>query len=348
MRSVQRANLDRSGVEELITGLPVPANITLDIQRGKMYWTTWSVHTMQSADLDGADVEDVLVNAGSWGTGIRSGNLDGTQTKTLIRGSQPVGVAVHVEPGRIYWTAMGSGKVRRASLDGSAVEDVVVRAGAPGYIALDVYAGKMYWTGWEGDTTQRANLDGTAVEDVVAGLRFPSGLALDLTLPAQEATLDLSRESRRTIQAGLVTLDTSNGHLYWTTTRGNIRRSKLDRSEVEDFLMFASARGIAVDVKGGHLYWTTRRPDGIRRSNLDGTDMRDIVVFGTNAVPRGIALDVDGGKMYWTERSTGKIRRADLSGANVEDVIAGLADPVGIALDVGGGRMYWTNGRGDG
>ena len=36
---IQRANLDGSSVEELVTGLSVPIGIALDVSGGKMYWT---------------------------------------------------------------------------------------------------------------------------------------------------------------------------------------------------------------------------------------------------------------------------------------------------------------------
>ena len=94
------------------------------------------------------------------------------------------------------------------------------------------------------------------------------------------------------------------------------------------------------------LYWTEWDTESIRRSNLDGSGVEDLVITGLDA-PGGIALDVAGGKMYWTDWDTDKIQRSNLDGSGVEDLITGLTSPYGIALDVAGGKMYWTDGIAD-
>ena len=92
------------------------------------------------------------------------------------------------------------------------------------------------------------------------------------------------------------------------------------------------------------LYWTDAGTDKIQRSNLDGSDVEDLVITGLDS-PRGIALDVAGGKMYWTDEGTDKIQRSNLDGSGVEDLVtSGLDSPFGIALDVAGDRMYWADG----
>ena len=99
------------------------------------------------------------------------------------------------------------------------------------------------------------------------------------------------------------------------------------------------------------LYWSEWDfPGGgaakIRRSNLDGSGVENLVTTGLGA-PGGIALDVAGGKMYWTDWETDKIQRANLDGSGVEDLITGLSSPYAIALDVAGGKMYWTDAVAD-
>ena len=91
------------------------------------------------------------------------------------------------------------------------------------------------------------------------------------------------------------------------------------------------------------LYWTDIGTDKIQRSNLDGSDVEDLVTTGLS-LTQGIALDVSGGKMYWTDGATDKIQRSNLDGSDVEDLVtSGLDAPAGIALDVVGGKMYWTD-----
>lgn len=165
-RKIQRANLDGSQVEDVLTGLSVPCYLALDVRAGKLYWTDRGTGKIQRANLDGSQVEDVLTG------------LDG-----------PVGLALDVAAGKLYWTHAGfwsdtgTGKIQRANLDGSHVEDLVTTGLTALYgLALDVRAGKLYWVDAGTRLIQRANLDGSLVEDVVtrdtAGLRVPEGLAL--------------------------------------------------------------------------------------------------------------------------------------------------------------------------
>ncbi len=68
---IQRANLDGSNIEDLATrtqGLETPRGIALDVEGGKMYWTdgemywtTDSTAKIQRANLDGSNIEDLVV-----------------------------------------------------------------------------------------------------------------------------------------------------------------------------------------------------------------------------------------------------------------------------------------------
>ena len=117
-----------------------------------------------------------------------------------------------------------------------------------------------------------------------------------------------------------------------------------------DFVIFAGDFGKEVSSSGSStpkMYWTdpTSDTDKIRRANLDGSNIEDLITTGLSE-PEGIALDMAGGKMYWTDPSpnTDKIRRANLDGSNVEDLVTtGLGHPEDIALNVAGGKMYWTD-----
>ena len=100
------------------------------------------------------------------------------------------------------------------------------------------------------------------------------------------------------------------------------------------------ARGV------NRMYWTEWDTESIRRSDLDGSGIENLVTSGLDA-PGGIALDVAGGKMYWTDWDKDKIQRSNLDGSDVEDLITGLTSPYAIALDVAGGKMYWTDGIAD-
>ncbi|MDE0435977.1 MAG: hypothetical protein OXH92_18410 [Bryobacterales bacterium] len=108
--------------------------------------------------------------------------------------------------GKMYWTDSGTGKIQRANLDGTRVEDLVTGLGNPVGLELDPGAGKMYWTHNLGGKIRRASLDGTGVEDVTPGaFLLPEGLALD---------------------AGA-------GKMYWIERGGVIQRANLDGTGFE-------------------------------------------------------------------------------------------------------------------
>lgn len=47
-----------------------------------------------------------------------------------------MGIALDVAAGKIYWTSLGNDSIRRANLDGSGVEDLVINLSAPAGIVL--------------------------------------------------------------------------------------------------------------------------------------------------------------------------------------------------------------------
>ena len=238
-QKIQRANLDGSQVEDVVTGLGGIDGLALDASGGKIYWTERSDKKIRRANLDGSQVEDVVTGLDQpievaldvsrdkiywvdYSRGkIQCANLDGSQVEDLISANGPHGIALDVSRGKIYWVAYG--KIQRANLDGSQVEDLVTGVNwSPSGIALDVSGGKMYWTDSRNNKIQRSNLDGSQVEDLVTGLDEPRQVALDV----------------------------SGGKLYWTEAAGGtIGRSNLDGSQVEDLVTgLGYPRGIALDI----------------------------------------------------------------------------------------------------
>ena len=257
---IQRANLDGSNVEDLVTsGLTAPWGIALDIAGGKMYWTDVFTDKIQRANLDGSNVEDLVTSgligpqdialdiAGDkmywpdWGTDkIQRANLDGSNVEDLVTSGLrgPWGIALDIAGGKMYWTDVFTDKIQRANLDGSNVEDLVTSGlRSPQCIALDIVGGKMYWTDLGTDKIQRANLDGSNVEDLItSGLSSPRGIALDI----------------------------AGGKMYWTHmdwnsateeyTNGKIQRANLNGTEVEDVI---TGLDKLADIALGILYLST-------------------------------------------------------------------------------------------
>ena len=220
----------------------------------------------------------------------------------------------------VYWADSGTGKIQRANLDGSNIQDIVTGLDDPYSIALDGTARKIYWTDYRRKKIQRANLDGSNIQDIVTRLGFPYGIALDVAA----------------------------GRVYWTDEGPDkIQRANLDGSNIQDVFIvrgLGNPKSIALDVAAGKMYWTTAWTEKIQRANLNGTNVQDLVTPRLAGLggPSDIALDVAAGKMYWMNPFNHKIQRANLNGTNIETLVSS-GRPYGIALDVAAGKMYWTN-----
>ena len=151
---IQRANLDSSGrVENVLQNLESPMDIAL--AGGNVYWTQGN-GTLRFANLSsrvqirdistGADVPRSLAIANgkvywtemtgeSSGT-INNANLNGSDVTELkaIR-SVPIGIAVDKARSKLLWTN-SRGRVQRANLDGSNVENIVDGLRRPGDMLL--------------------------------------------------------------------------------------------------------------------------------------------------------------------------------------------------------------------
>ena len=206
---IQRANLDGSNVEDIVTGLAEPAAIALDTAGEKMYWTDTYNSEIQRANLDGSNVEDIVVGLNSphgialdvaaekmywtnYGEDlIQRANLDGSNVEDIVSGLHiPMGIALDVAAEKMYWVDQGRdnrsgnmsiGKIQRANLNGSNLEDLVEGLRAPYGIALDVEGAKIYWTDSRSNKIQRANLDGSNVEDLITGINVSGGIALGIS-----------------------------------------------------------------------------------------------------------------------------------------------------------------------
>ena len=291
---IQRANLDGSQVETLVSdgwgfrGLERPHSLALDVGQGKMYWADGNASRIQRANLDGSQVE-TLVSAVDVDQNLRSPVTFGTDNspftfflgfrspfETEDNSMHPVGIALDVGRGKMYWTDENWDMVLRANLDGSQAEPLVTTGlKRPVGIALDVGQGKMYWTDRGEGTSDisRANLDGSQRETLVTSVVLPHHLALDV----------------------------GQGKMYWTDYgTDKISRANLDGSQRETLVStgLVTPTGLALDVGRGKMYWADQGNRGrskvkIQQANLNGSQVETVVSIGSGR-PFGLALDTSG------------------------------------------------------
>jgi len=234
-----------------------PERIAVDMQGGKVYWSA------------------VKNQVPFFQSNLRRANLDGSLPELLFSDIDGLGgLGVDHWGGKLYW--FESQAIRRSNLDGSSPETVVTHTffGSPTDMMIDLNNSRLYWLWNAEDTTgakmQRSFLNGSGVQDVTpSGLNIPWGTALYSGLGKIYLTDELQVPHRLVIRranlngTGLVTL-------------------------VDDGSQGQALLGIAVDTLHGKIYWTDYSGGRIRRADLDGSGVVD--VLSGLAGPGGIAV----------------------------------------------------------
>ncbi|HEV8606646.1 MAG TPA: hypothetical protein VGQ99_14825 [Tepidisphaeraceae bacterium] len=246
-KQISRANLDGSNVQPVVAaGLDTTRGIAIDPIAQKVYWTEYG----------GAVI----------GVKIATANWDGTGAHDLVTSgiAGPAGIDLDIIHGKMYWTDNALRTIKRANLDGTAVETIVSPETAdiifPWGIAVDGIAGKVYWVDSSILKISRANLDGTGVEE--------------LLLPGPNFTI--------TGPLFGIALDPLHGKMYFTNSNEKIQRANLDGSGIEDIVTTAlhTPRDLDVDPIAQKLYWVDPAfgdghggvfPATLNRANLDGS-----------------------------------------------------------------------------
>ena len=276
-RAVHRVSASVDGIDTPITfSTSIEPKVRIAAsQRPPMYWVDTDAGTLHR--LVGSKVENLLPNV---------------QNATSL--------AVDATNGKLYWTEESgkhTGKIRRASLDGSNPQLIKDLTSTPLSITIDAARGTLYLVnGW--NKIQRISLDGSAFQpNLITGVQAPKGFAMDA----------------------------AGGKVYWIEQTGKragkISRANLDGSNVQLVKALTSVPGgIAVDTTSGKLY-ITNAYGKVQRLNLSGQNYQPNLITGLKS-PMGLTIDSAAGKVYWTEQ--GSFRRADLNGENVVDVVTGL------------------------
>jgi len=194
--SVMRTSLEGGTVTTLVPagGTFTAKQMKIDEKHGKMYWADREGMRIQRANLDGSQVETLVVTG------------KGAQDR-LDAANWCVGIAVDPDAGMVYWTQKGGdnafrGSIRRARMDmpqgqtaGTRTDIEVLFDALPEPIDLDLdlTARMIYWTDRgdapRGNTVNRAPMQRPAGADprhrtdiqiLLGGLDEAIGVALDV------------------------------------------------------------------------------------------------------------------------------------------------------------------------
>lgn len=277
---------------------------------------------------------------------VMATNVENPMARVIVAdaGQGPDGIALDLERGHIYWTAMGipaddDGFLRRSNLDGSSVTTIVPAGGTytPKQLKIDHEHGKLYWSDREGMRVQRSNLDGSALETLVT-----------------TGTTATDRRDNAKWCVGIA-LDLAGGYFYWSQKGpdngmvGSLRRARLtmpqgenstNRSDIEVlFSGLPEPIDVDLDLEARRIYWTDRGDDTINRAPIEipsgstaatRTD-REILIRGVREAI-GVTLDLEHQKLYFTGGTGGRVGMASLDGTGVVDLLTGSAGLTGIAV----------------
>ncbi|CAL1168882.1 unnamed protein product [Cladocopium goreaui] len=228
LKKIQRANVDGSCVEDVVSDLPSPSALAL--QPGAKCQLLWSDlqlrRVLRRSAEPGEEEVEVLVEGLTAPTGS-SLTLDGPrilwpdlslkqicvaepggEAKALVKNLQSPN-SVAVGDGQVYWGDFGTRKIHKLSTSGGSNEVIAPYGKNSTSLVVDTARGKLYWTNFGTNAIYRANLDGRDMQPLITDLESPSALAL-----ASKA-----------------------GKLYWLERpRGKLRRASVEGSQVEDVL----------------------------------------------------------------------------------------------------------------
>ncbi|XP_078621857.1 low-density lipoprotein receptor-related protein 2-like isoform X1 [Branchiostoma floridae x Branchiostoma japonicum] len=157
---------------------------------------------------------------------------------------------------------------------------------------------------------------------------------------AEGYVLESRRHCRASTQTAQPQIIFSNGRsILSTDLHGNNMRYIMSASSTST----SNVLGIDYHYNENLLFWSDSINNKIFRSNMDGSNQREILNIGLET-PEGLAVDWIGRKLYLVESAANRIEICNLDGTMRATLVAEDIDqPRGIALDPSVGYMFWSD-----
>lgn len=244
-------------------------------------------------------------------------NLDGSELDTLNFDTdffRPESIEIDRVNQKIYWTDLidTEGVIRRANLDGSAIETVVFPDGEPRKLWLDTINQALYWSDDRMNAIRKSDLDLNNIETLPIDMEIDGALGIAIDLDNQliywsDYFLD---------EIWKANLDGSNPEEVYNERSGNIRLSE-DRQTI-----------FANDNLSGTIF----------KIDINGENREDLITGLDNVV--GLELDYNNNTIYWAENfvdegifSDACVKRANLDDLIPEAVIPNIGENVVLGIE---------------
>jgi PKD repeat protein len=209
---------------------------------------------------------------------------------------------------KLYIADFDAGKIFRANLDGSGLEEFRTGIGEPDALAIDYDANQLYWDTSSG--IRRADLGEASTsqfEEFVTGqANDPDGIAIDPV----------------------------NGKLYWNNYNGGVWSKNLSGTG-ESEIIPGGQGGASIIVVDNKIYFDEYIASGdihLKSANLDGSGVATLAT-GISRIVYGIAYDPEEEKIYWVDRNVRTIMRANLDGSSPEPWhVSATISPRGLVI----------------